>query len=237
MGLGLAGFGVAPLLAGCGAPAAPPTPAPAAGAPAVAAAPAAPLAAPAPAPTAPGPAPTVAMPVAATAAPTATTAAAAAVTSDKPAAKQETTWLYKGQHTFWSPTRDGGTGMYMGELVFGGLLTMDEKTNPLPYAAESWKSSDDGLVWTFKIRNDLKFAPTGRPVKAIDIKKSFELIIPNMYDWEAPTYYFMVQVADAAKKKTFDTRWKQIGDVAQPSDIAGFVAKSDYELEIQLICP
>jgi ABC-type oligopeptide transport system substrate-binding subunit len=183
------------------------------------------------------------MPVAPTAAPTDTAAPAApaatatTVVSDQPAATQETTWLYRGIHTFWSPTRDGGTGMYMGELVFGGLLTMDEKTNPLPYAAESWTSSSDGLVWTFKIRNDLKFAPTGRPVKAIDIKKSFELIIPNMYDWEAPTYYFMVKGAQEAKKKAFDSGWKQIGDVAQPTDIAGFVAKSDYELEIHLTAP
>ena len=174
------------------------------------------------------------MPVAATAAPAPTTAAAAAATSDKPAAKQETTWLYRGRNTFWSPTRDGGTGMYMGELVFGGLLTMDEKTNPLPYAAESWKSSDDGLVWTFNIRKDLKFAPSGRPVTAMDLKKSFELIIPNMYDWEAPTYYFMVKGAEAAKKAAFDKGWKQIGDVAAPQPIEGFVAKSDYELEIHL---
>jgi oligopeptide transport system substrate-binding protein len=234
---GVLAFGVAPLLAACGAPAAPPTPAPPAAPVATSTSAAAALATVQPvatiAPTQ-APAATAAAPTAApTVAPSPTTAPTTAATPA--AASQQTTWYHNSTTIWWSPARDGGLGMYMGELIFGGLLTMDEKTNPLPYAAESWKSSSDNLVWTFNLRKDLKFAPTGRPVKAIDVKKSFEIMIANMQSWYEPTYLFMVQGADAAFKNVPAARER--GDVIPPQEIPGFVAKDDYTFEVHLTAP
>jgi ABC-type oligopeptide transport system substrate-binding subunit len=125
--------------------------------------------------------------------------------------------------------------MYFGELVFGGLLTSDVDGNPAPYAAESWKASDDQLVWTFKLRKDLKFAPTGRPAHAIDVKKSFELMVANMLPWYVPTYLFFVKgAADAAKQAR---QGLQPGDVGKPVDIPGFVAADDLTFEVHLDGP
>src|SRR5919108_1518049 len=42
--------------------------------------------------------------------------------------------------------------------------------------AESWTVSDDGLVYTFKIRNGVKFHD-GSPLTARDVKASYEKII------------------------------------------------------------
>src|SRR5687767_12388361 len=52
--------------------------------------------------------------------------------------------------------------------LFEGLTVLDERsTNPLPAAAESWTVSSDGLVWTFKLRENLLWS-NGDPLTADD---------------------------------------------------------------------
>ena len=38
--------------------------------------------------------------------------------------------------------------------LFQGLVMQDQKANLIPGAAESWTVSDDGTVYTFKLRKD-----------------------------------------------------------------------------------
>lgn len=45
-----------------------------------------------------------------------------------------------------------------------------------PWLAESWTISDDGLVYTFKLRQGLKF-PSGNPVDAEAVKYSFDRVL------------------------------------------------------------
>ena len=49
--------------------------------------------------------------------------------------------------------------------LFEGLVMQDAKANLIPGAAESWTVSDDGLVYTFKIRADAVWS-NGDPVTA-----------------------------------------------------------------------
>ena len=51
--------------------------------------------------------------------------------------------------------------------IFEGLVTEDAKDNPIPGQAESWKVSDDGKVYTFKLRDGIKWSD-GQPVTAGD---------------------------------------------------------------------
>lgn len=53
--------------------------------------------------------------------------------------------------------------------LFEGLTTHDAKGKIVPGAAESWKVSDDGTVYTFKIRDNAKWSD-GSPVTADDFK-------------------------------------------------------------------
>ena len=53
------------------------------------------------------------------------------------------------------------------------LVKFDEKMNPTPWLAESWKISDDKLTWTFKIRDNVKFS-NGKPLTAEAVKASLE---------------------------------------------------------------
>jgi peptide/nickel transport system substrate-binding protein len=63
-------------------------------------------------------------------------------------------------------------------LIFPGLVGQDPFTGELTpegALAESWSSSDDGLVWTFKLRQNVKWSD-GDPVDAADFKFTYDAI-------------------------------------------------------------
>ena len=63
--------------------------------------------------------------------------------------------------------------------VFEGLTTSDGVTlEVIPSLAESWDISDDGLVYTFHLRKDVKFSD-GVPMTADDVLFSFNDVVFN----------------------------------------------------------
>lgn len=56
--------------------------------------------------------------------------------------------------------------------IFLGLVTEDAMSEPIPGAAESWTISDDGLTYTFKLRQGATWSD-GSPVTAEDFVYSF----------------------------------------------------------------
>ena len=57
--------------------------------------------------------------------------------------------------------------------IFEGLTTKDKDNKVVPGAAESWDISDDGLTYTFHIRDDAKWSD-GQKVKAEDFVYSWQ---------------------------------------------------------------
>jgi oligopeptide transport system substrate-binding protein len=57
--------------------------------------------------------------------------------------------------------------------IFSGLLKYNRDLELVPDIAESYDVSDDGLVYTFKLRDDAVFQD-GKPIRAEDFKWSFE---------------------------------------------------------------
>jgi oligopeptide transport system substrate-binding protein len=57
--------------------------------------------------------------------------------------------------------------------AFEGLTVINEKLEAVPGAAASYKISDDGLVYTFTLRDDAKWSD-GQPVKAQDFVYSWQ---------------------------------------------------------------
>src|SRR5215467_4684230 len=53
-------------------------------------------------------------------------------------------------------------------LVFNGLTRIDQDLTTKPDLAVSWTASDDHKVWTFKLREGVKFH-NGRPFSADDV--------------------------------------------------------------------
>lgn len=81
-----------------------------------------------------------------------------------------------------------------------GLYRVNEATGEIrPLIAESWTISDDGLTYTFKIRENAYFA-NGDQVKASDVKFSFEYAMANSHTM---TYYSSVDHFEAPDDTTF----------------------------------
>ena len=60
-----------------------------------------------------------------------------------------------------------------GYMIYDTLFAPDDKLEPRPQMVESWTTSDDGLVWTFKLRNGLKWND-GPPVTSADVMPSIK---------------------------------------------------------------
>jgi peptide/nickel transport system substrate-binding protein len=57
------------------------------------------------------------------------------------------------------------------ENMYEGLLTIDNEGNPIPVLATAWKVSDDGTLYTFTLREDVKFH-TGNTMTCQDAEYS-----------------------------------------------------------------
>ncbi len=60
--------------------------------------------------------------------------------------------------------------------LFEGLVQHDIDANPIPGQAASWKISDDGMTYTFHLRDDIKWSD-GKPVTAGDFEFAFRRIM------------------------------------------------------------
>jgi len=81
----------------------------------------------------------------------------------------------KDQATIWATTQ-----------LFDGLVQVDENLQVQPSIAKSWSISEDGLTYTFQLRNDVSFHnhelfanEKGRSVNAQDVVYSFRRIIDD----------------------------------------------------------
>ncbi len=94
--------------------------------------------------------------------------------------------------------------------LYNGLVQLDEQLQIKPAIAESWTVSDDGLVYTFKLRTDVTFHNNaafadgkGRVVTAEDFVYSFNRIISD--EVASPgSWIFKGNVAEVEPFKTID---------------------------------
>ncbi|HTN72574.1 MAG TPA: ABC transporter substrate-binding protein [Methylomirabilota bacterium] len=60
--------------------------------------------------------------------------------------------------------------------IYSGLIHLDEQSNPHPELAQSWEISPDGLVYTFRLRDNVKWHD-GAPLTSADVKFSLENLV------------------------------------------------------------
>src|SRR6266508_3800874 len=58
-------------------------------------------------------------------------------------------------------------------MLYSQLVRFDADMNPTPELAESWQISPDGLTWTFKLRQGVKFHD-GQEMTSADVKFTFD---------------------------------------------------------------
>ena len=117
----------------------------------------------------------------------------------------------------------GDSLIYLNQ-IFEGLVCKDKDGKIIPAAAESWTISADGLVYTFKLRQDAYWSD-GNPVLAKDFVYSFRrLFDPNTKSKFAYQYSFINNSKDIFNGK-IETKY------------LGVEAIDDYTLEIILDMP
>jgi peptide/nickel transport system substrate-binding protein len=79
----------------------------------------------------------------------------------------------------FNPAVASGSAIAMvGTQIFASPLRYDENWNPLPYLAESWNTSEDGLSVTLKLVKGATFHD-GRPITSEDIAFSIMTVRPS----------------------------------------------------------
>ncbi|MDM8561283.1 peptide ABC transporter substrate-binding protein [Candidatus Parabeggiatoa sp. HSG14] len=138
------------------------------------------------------------------------------------------------------------------EQLFLGLTDFDPKTyEVLPELATGWEVSDDGMVYTFKLRQDVKWT-RGEPVTAHDIVWAIRRnVAPKTNSPNAYTLYTLKNAEAIHRGKPVDVSGvytlddygepatKQSVDVQIPSDVLplGVRAIDDYTVEFTLEHP
>jgi oligopeptide transport system substrate-binding protein len=80
--------------------------------------------------------------------------------------------------------------------LFLGLTTEDAEARPIPGAAESWTTSPDGLVWTFRLRGDGVWSD-GTPVTAEDFVFSMRRVLDPATAAEYASILYVLKNAEA----------------------------------------
>jgi oligopeptide transport system substrate-binding protein len=108
--------------------------------------------------------------------------------------------------------------------LFLGLTAMNADGVIVPGAATSWTTSDDGLVWTFQLRDDLKWSD-GKPLTADDFVYSFRRLLNPAT--AASLAYFMYPLKNA----------KAVNAGELPLEALGATAPSPHTLILELELP
>ncbi|BBK44447.1 ABC transporter substrate-binding protein [Allostella vacuolata] len=71
--------------------------------------------------------------------------------------------------------------------MFEGLMTYDFNLQPIPVLAESWTIAPDGLLYTFKLRQNVKWHD-GKPFTAEDVAFTFNEFLPAVHARSKTTF-------------------------------------------------
>ncbi len=132
---------------------------------------------------------------------------------------------------------------HVAHQIYDGLVDLDTNLHLKPDLATRWEISEDGLTYTFHLRDGVKFQDNacfpdgkGREFKAADVKYSFERVC----DPRAGTLgydYFKNYVEGA--KEYFDEISLSRKENREPkiNEVTGYIAKDDSTFQIKLKSP
>src|SRR3989440_2534029 len=82
------------------------------------------------------------------------------------------------------------------DMVFTGLVQLDDNQQVVPQMAQSWEVSSDGLTWTFHLRPNLHFSD-GTPLTSSDVAYSLDRTLqPAEKSTTGPAYLALIKDSD-----------------------------------------
>jgi ABC-type transport system substrate-binding protein len=99
-------------------------------------------------------------------------------------------------------------GEQVNRMMYENLVRFNTKMQIEPALAESWTQSADGLVWTFKLRQGVRFHD-GTPFDAKAVKYFFDRVLGDEKPFKASLYTPFVQGAQVVDDHTVRVTLKQ----------------------------
>jgi len=145
---------------------------------------------------------------------------------DEPAPTEEIVfrWAVTDGPTSLDPAKlYGNRSIRIAQNLFDGLTDVDENMKVVPCIAEDWEVSEDGLTYTFHLRDDVYFS-NGDQVTAHDFKYSWNRALrPETGN----PHLFMMSLMKGAQA-VID---------GEDEEAEGIVVKDDFTLEVTLESP
>ena len=104
-------------------------------------------------------------------------------------------------------TTQGGTHT-ASELMYNGLVELDDDLNPLPELAEEWDIEEDGALYRFHLRDDVVWHD-GEPFTAEDVRYSFEEVLTDLHSRTAASVGQSLESVEAVDDHTVEFRFAQ----------------------------
>lgn len=101
-------------------------------------------------------------------------------------------------------------------MMYDTLISTDHEGNYSPGLATAWDKSDDGLIWTFSLREDVKFQ-NGEEFDSADIVATFQRLIDHPELTCALTYWPYLESVTAIDKYTVEIK---LSDPFGPAEYA-----------------
>jgi oligopeptide transport system substrate-binding protein len=82
------------------------------------------------------------------------------------------------------------------QMIYTGLVSLNDRLEVSPQLARSWELGSDGLTWTFHLRPNLTFSD-GSPLTSADVAYSLDRALqPDTQSTVAPLYLGLIKDAD-----------------------------------------
>lgn len=94
-------------------------------------------------------------------------------------------------------------------LVFSALTKTDVNGEAIPDLAESWENSDDGLVWTFYLREDVTWHD-GKPFTADDVVFTYSIPLDQEYTGPRAYNFEAIESIEALDEYTVQITLKEV---------------------------
>ncbi|MBY6277149.1 peptide ABC transporter substrate-binding protein [Symbiobacterium thermophilum] len=126
--------------------------------------------------------------------------------------------------------------------LFEGLMRLDEKGNAIPGAAARYEVNDDATVFTFYLRDGLKWS-NGDPLTAEDFVWTWKSVLDPLLASEYAYQLYYIKGAEEMNTFTSDPKWENASDEEIKAEFErlaqnfGAVALDDKTLRVTLEAP
>ena len=125
------------------------------------------------------------------------------------------------------------TELAIARHTYDALIKLDGNNNPYGAAAESWESSEDGMTWTFKIREGAKWVDSTGAVVADVTANDFVFAWSELINPENASEYASFGMVFKNAQAYWDYKSGE-SETEVTLDEVGFKAVDDYTLVVEL---